>query len=282
MAGMKEIKRRIKSIKSTQQITKAMKMVSAAKLRQTQAHVFDARPYAEKLKGVLGRAAAKSDTGHPLLEKREVQKVGYIVVTGDRGSCGAFNANIIRLTEHEMAAQNGEKVILAVGRKGRDYFKRRGYNIVEEYTNIGDKPTYTQGKELAQRIMTLYQEGVFDEVHLVYTQFRTAITQTPMAAKLLPVEPPNGEDNTNADYIYEPSIGAVLETLLPRYIETLVFRAILESKTSEHGARMTAMSSATDNATEIIAKMTLLFNRARQAAITREISEIVAGANALK
>lgn len=282
MAGMKEIKRRIKSIKSTQQITKAMKMVAAAKLRQTQAHVFDARPYAEKLKSVLGRVAAKSDYVHPLLEKREVKKVGYVIVTGDRGLCGGFNANVIRLTEHAMATQSAEKGILAVGRKGRDYFKRRGYNIVEEYSNIGDNPSYMQGKELAKRIMALYEEGIFDEVHLVYTQFKTAISQLPLVIKLLPVEPPAGEEELKADYIYEPSSAAVLETLLPRYIETLVFRALLESKTSEHGARMTAMGSATDNANDMIAKMTLLFNRARQAAITREISEIVAGANALK
>ena len=283
MPGMKEIKRRIKSIKSTQQITKAMKMVAAAKLRQTQAHVFEARPYSEKLKGVLGRAAAKSDYLHPMLEKREVKKVCYVVVTGDRGLCGGFNANIVRLTEHEMATTSAEKSVLAVGKKGRDYFKRRGFTIVEEYTNIGDNPTYTQGKELAKRIVALYEEGVFDEVHLVYTKFRTAISQEPMVVKLLPVEPPVGEgEDAKADYIYEPSAAAVLETLLPRYIETLVFRALLESKTSEHGARMTAMGSATDNANEMIAKMTLLFNRARQAAITREISEIVAGANALK
>lgn len=281
MAGMKEIKRRIKSIKSTQQITKAMKMVAAAKLRQTQANVFEARPYAEKLTGVLGRAAAQNDFPHPLLEAREVKKVGYVVVTGDRGLCGGFNANTIRLTENEMKNHSAEKVIFAIGKKGRDYFKRRNFNIIEEYINIGDNPIYMQGKELAKRIIALYENGEFDEVYLVYTQFITAMTQRPMSVKILPVEPPVGEEGTKVDYIYEPSAAGVLNTLLPRYVETLVYRALIESKTSEHGARMTAMSSATDNAADMIAKMTLLFNRARQAAITREISEIVAGANAL-
>lgn len=281
MAGMKEIKKRIKSFKNTQQITKAMKMVAASKLRQVQPYVAEARPYAEKLQEVLGRAAAKSDYTHPLLEQRAVKKIGYVVVTGDRGLCGGFNSNIMRLTEHKIKASSVESLLLTVGKKGGEYFRFRKYNIVEAYTDIGDKPTYSQGKELAGRIMKLYEEGTFDEVYISYTKFKSAITQEPIVQKLLPVEPPTDMEGIKADYIYEPSAGSVLKTLLPRYVETLVFRALLESKTSELGARMTAMSSATDNANEMIAKLTLSFNRARQAAITSEISEIVAGANAL-
>lgn len=283
MASARDIRRRIKSIKSTQQITKAMKMVAAAKLRRAQESVIAARPYAKKIQEVLGRlAAGAQDYSHPLLEVREVKKVGLVIITGDRGLCGGFNANLIRLAEHTMADMDKDTGLVTIGRKGRDYFRRRGKEIVEDYINIGDNPTFIQGKELARCLMALYSEGVFDEIYLMYNEFRSAMSQKPLMLKLLPIDPAAGEDSKGVEYIYEPSEAGVLDTLLPSYVETLVYRALLESKASEHGARMTAMSSATDNAVEIIDKLTLTLNRARQAAITKEISEIVGGAAALQ
>lgn len=283
MASMRDIRRRIKSVKSTQQITKAMKMVSASKLRKAQESVVAARPYAQKIQEVLGRLSASAkDYSHPLLEVREVKKVGVVILTGDRGMCGGYNTNIIRLAEHLMAGTEKPVGIVAVGSRGRDYFRRRGREITEEYVNIGDNPTFIQGKELAGRMVALYSEGIFDEIHLLYTEFKSAMSQRPVDLKLLPIEPVEGDNAKETEYIYEPSEEGVMEVLLPSYVETVVYRAILEAKASEHGARMTAMSSATDNAVEIIAKLTLTLNRARQAAITTEISEIVSGAAALQ
>ncbi|MGI6066211.1 MAG: ATP synthase F1 subunit gamma [Bacillota bacterium] len=283
MASMRDIRRRIKSIKSTQQITKAMKMVAAAKLRRAQESVISSRPYSEKVQDVLGRLATSTkDYSHPLMEKREVKKVGLVMLTGDRGLCGGYNANIIRMTEHMIAGTDKPVGLVAVGRRGRDYFRRRGIEITEEYINIGDNPTYIQGKELAKRLMALYSEGVFDEIYILYTKFKSAMSMKPMTLKVLPVQPDEGEEVKEVEYIYEPSQAGVMDVLLPSYVETTVYQALLESKASEHGARMTAMSSATDNAVEIIAKLNLHLNRARQAAITTEISEIVSGAAALQ
>jgi len=283
MASARDIRRRIRSIKNTQQITKAMKMVSAAKLRRAQESVIAARPYAKKIQEVLGHLAeGAQDYAHPLLKVREVKKIGVVLITGDRGLCGGFNANIIRQAEHMLAAADKDVGIVAIGRKGRDYFRRRGREITEEYINIGDNPTFIQGRELAHRLIALYRAGVFDEVYLMYNEFKSAMSQKPVSIKLFPVQPGPAEDAKAGEYIYEPSEAQVLDTLLPAYVETIVYRALLESKASEHGARMTAMSSATDNATEIIAKLTLNLNRARQAAITKEISEIVGGAAALQ
>jgi len=283
MASARDIRRRIRSIKNTQQITKAMKMVSAAKLRRAQESVVAARPYAKKIQGVLGRLAGSvQEYSHPLLEVRDAKKIGVVIITGDRGLCGGYNANLIRMAEHFMADTEKEVALVAIGRNGRDYFRRRGREITEEYINIGDNPTFIQGKELAKRLTALYSEGVFDEIHLMYTEFKSAMSQKPVTLKLLPVEPVEEENTKVVEYLYEPSQAGVMDHLLPSYVETIVYRALLESKASEHGARMTAMSSATDNAVEIIAKLTLNLNRARQAAITKEISEIVGGAAALQ
>lgn len=283
MASARDIRRRIRSVKSTQQITKAMKMVSAAKLRRAQENAIAARPYALKIREVLGRLAASTqEYSHPLLEVRDVKKIGLVVITGDRGLCGGFNANIIRMAEHFMADSDKEVALVAIGRKGRDYFRRRGREITEEYINIGDNPSFIQGKELAKRLTSLYSDGVFDEIYLMFSEFKSAMTQKPVTLKLFPVEPVKEESKKMVEYIYEPSQAGVMDRLLPSYVETIVYRALLESKASEHGARMTAMSSATDNAGDIIAKLTLNLNRARQAAITTEISEIVGGAAALQ
>ncbi|MHB1125890.1 MAG: ATP synthase F1 subunit gamma [Bacillota bacterium] len=287
MPGVRDIRRRIRSIQSTQQITKAMKMVAAAKLRKAQSKVVAARPYSVKLEDVLGRLVASQEiTEHPLLSNREIKRVGYVVITGDRGLCGGYNANIIRLTEQQLRISERETALVAVGRKGRDYFRRRGVLIQEEYTDLGDDLNYVQARELARRLMDMFERGIFDEINLVYTRFISAIQQRPLIKRLLPVLPPQNEGEkakkVEIEYIYEPTPQGVLDTLLPRYVETQVYHALMEAKASEQGARMTAMGSATDNASDIIDRLTLFYNRARQAAITKEISEIVGGAEALK
>ncbi|GAW31400.1 MAG: ATP synthase F1 subunit gamma [Bacillota bacterium] len=281
MPSMRDIKRRIKSIKNTEQITKAMKMVAAAKLRKAQDKVFQARPYARELAGTLSRlAGAALDSTHPLMVKREVKKVAFVVVTADRGLCGGYNANIIRKVRSEISAFNDVSLI-CVGRKGRDFFRRIGVPIIAEFTGLGEEARYQDAKLIAETIVDLYLKGEFDEVYVVYTEFFSALTQRPKTIKLLPVEAP-AEEGAKVDYIYEPNAETVLSALLPKYLNTTMFRAMLEAKASEHGARMTAMGSATDNAKEMIAKLTLNYNRARQAAITKEISEIVGGAAALE
>lgn len=284
MASARDLRRRIKSIKSTQQITKAMKMVAAANLRKSQERVLAARPFAGKIKEVLARlTSANSGVSHPLLDVREPNNVCYVLITGDRGLCGGYNSNIIRRNAMLLYDKPGSMV--AIGRKGRDFFRRRGYDIKSEFVGLGDEMPFGIAKEIGQTLVNYYVKGVFDEVYLVYTEFKSAMTQIPTTMKLLPVEPPaqnEGEKGTRTiDYIYEPDPEELLAELLPKYIETTVYRALLESKASEYGARMTAMSSATENASEMIDKLTLSLNRARQAAITKEISEIVGGANAL-
>ncbi|MBU7007366.1 ATP synthase F1 subunit gamma [Phosphitispora fastidiosa] len=284
MASARDLRRRIKSIKSTQQITKAMKMVAAANLRKSQERVIAARPFAGKIKDVLSRlTSANSGVSHPLLEVREPNNVCYVLITGDRGLCGGYNSNIIR--RNAMLLYDKPGAMVAIGRKGRDFFRRRGYDIKSEFVGLGDEMPFGIAKEIGQTLVNYYVKGVFDEVYLVYTEFKSAMTQIPTTMKLLPVEPPaqkEGDKGTRTiDYIYEPEPEELLAELLPKYIETTVYRALLESKASEYGARMTAMSSATENATEMIDKLTLSLNRARQAAITKEISEIVGGANAL-
>lgn len=281
MASMRDIKRRIKSIKSTQQITKAMKMVAAAKLRKAQERVIQARPYATAIKETLGRlASVATDVSNPLLEVREVKNVGYILVTADRGLCGGYNTNIIRLARNEVRGKDNSSMV-TVGRKGRDFFRRNNANIISEFLGLGEEIDFVDAKTIAATAMDLYIKGELDEVNLIYTEFGSALNQKPTMIKLLPIEPP-AETGSKVDYIYEPNAEVVLNQLLPKYVETTIFRALLESKASEQGARMTAMGSATDNAREMIGKLTLTFNRARQAAITREISEIVGGAAALE
>ncbi|MHB8172381.1 MAG: ATP synthase F1 subunit gamma [Thermincolia bacterium] len=280
MPGMRDITRRIKSVKSTQQITKAMKMVAAAKLRKAQERVTAARPFAQETREVLSRlVGAASDMSHPLLAVREPKNIGYVVITADRGLCGGYNSNILRKSAGEIK-QLDKVSLITVGRKSRDFFRRTGKNIVAEFTGLGEGINFSDAKKIAQKVIDYYIAEEFDEVYLVYTEFVSALTQHPTTIKLLPVEPPK-EEGPAVDYIYEPSVEAILSVLLPKYVETTVFRALLESKASEQGARMTAMGSATDNAKELIAKLTLSYNRARQAAITSEISEIVGGAAAL-
>ncbi|MDK2822297.1 MAG: F-type H+-transporting ATPase subunit gamma [Clostridia bacterium] len=284
MASVRDIKRRIRSVKNTQQITKAMEMVAAAKLRRTQGAVVAARPYAQKLKEVLSRLVASSDgLKDPLLEVREPKKIGFVVVTADRGLAGGYNANLIRTAVASMAKHRDLEIgILAIGKKARDFFRKRRYSVEGEFVGISDIPTLGEAKEITETIRTFYTEGIYDEVYLVYTEFITAMQQKPKTKKLLPIEAPVTEDSGELDYIFDPSPQIVLNNLLPLYLTNQVFSALMEAKASEHGARMTAMGSATDNAGEMIDQLTLSYNRARQAAITREISEIVGGANALQ
>lgn len=289
MESARDIRRRIKSVQNTQHITSAMKMVAAAKLRRAQAAAKAARPYTKKLSQVLGRVSSAAGGGvkHPLLEVREVNKTAYIIITADRGLCGGFNANVIRHTITELR-QHDHPVLIAVGRKGRAFFRRLNTEIIADYVNIGDDITFGQAKEIAQFVMDQYTDGEVDEVYLVFNEFINTLTQRPIRIKLLPVESPEqekaeGEETkAQAAYMFEPNAESVLGELLPKYVEVNIFRALLESKAGEQGARMTAMDSATKNASEMINDLTLSLNRARQAAITKEISEIVGGAAALE
>ncbi len=283
MAGIRDIRRRIRAVRNMQQITKAMKMVAASKLRRSQEKVIAARPYAVQLQEVLARlAAAGVDLSHPLLERRPVTRTGFIVLTADRGLCGGFNANMIRMTRGLLAEQTAEVALVPVGRKGRDFFRRRGVPILAEFTGLGDRPTYGQAGQIAQEVIRLYQEKELDEVYLNFTEFRNAISQRPVTIKLLPIETPEQKPGVTRQYIFEPEAAEIMDRLLPKYVETIIYRGLLESKASEFGAKMTSMGSATDNAKAMIDRLTLAMNRARQAAITKEISEIVGGAAALE
>ncbi|HOV79192.1 MAG TPA: ATP synthase F1 subunit gamma [Bacillota bacterium] len=286
MPSLRDLRRRIKSVKSTQQITKAMKAVSAAKMRKAQDSVLFARPYAKRLRSVLGRVAmASTDVSHPLLAAREPKKVVYIIITADRGLCGGFNSNIIRLATNRLKEATAELSLITVGRKGRDFFRRRGYRIEKEYVGLGEDIKYGVVRDIANFVIEKYSAGEFDEVNLIYSQFVNVLVQRPTTVRLLPAEPPaeKGEEEARrAVYIFEPSAEAVLAELLPKYVENAIYQGLLESKAGEHSARMTAMDNATKNASEMIDRLTLTMNRARQAQITKEISEIVGGAAALE
>lgn len=281
--GLRDIKRQIKSIQNTKQITKAMEMVAAAKLRRAQEKATAALPYSEKLKEVVGSIAAGTQgISHPMLEKRAVKKTGYLVITSDRGLAGASNSNILRKVSGIIAERHQSKdeySIFVIGRKGRDYFRRRDLPVVEELTELSDTPTYGDIKSIANAAVRQYELGEIDELYICYNKFVNALTQDPEVTKLLPMENIGGGVNVSS-YEYEPSPEGVLEVLLPKYAETLIFSAMLNAKASELGAKMTAMGAATKNASKMIGDLTLTYNRARQAAITQEISEIVAGADA--
>ncbi|MBO2944760.1 ATP synthase F1 subunit gamma [Paenibacillus sp. F411] len=281
--GLRDIKRQIKSIQNTKQITKAMEMVAAAKLRRAQEKATSALPYSEKLKEVVGSiAAGTKGISHPMLEKREVKKTGYLVITSDRGLAGASNSNVLRKVSAILAERHKSKdeyTIFVIGRKGRDYFRRRELPVSEALTDLSDSPTYGDIKSIASAAVQQYELGHIDELYLCYNRFLNALTQTPEVDQLLPMEN-IGAGASASGHEYEPSPEAVLEALLPKYAETLIFSAMLNAKASELGAKMTAMGAATKNASKLIGELKLTYNRARQAAITQEISEIVAGADA--
>ncbi len=305
-SGIKAINKRIRSVRATQQITKAMKMVAAARLRRAQARLLAGRPYAQRLAGLLGNLAAGGLGGHPLLEARPARRRLYVVVTSDKGLCGAYNLNIIKLAQARLdqSRRDGlEIAVYAVGKKARDYFAKRGYAIFEAHADFGGEANADRANLVANRCMRAFEDGQFDEVHLVYARFVSTLTQRPTARPLLPVTPPPGGPDggrapganaaaaspsvagapatAQADYIWEPDRAALLQVLMPLYARNSVYIALCESFASEHGARMASMSAATDNAAELIDALTLRRNRERQAGITQELSEIVGGANAL-
>jgi F-type H+-transporting ATPase subunit gamma len=288
MANLKEIKKRIGSVKNTQQITKAMKMVSAAKLRRAQEAVVAARPYSDKMKEVLTSIAARDiETSHPLLEQREKNNALILLVTADRGLCGGFNSNITKAAVKFVQQQTddyAEYTLRIVGKKGNDLLKRRkDVNIDKVYENITGSVTYATAALLGQEIVDDYEAEKYDAVYIIYNQFHSAINQEVTVNQLLPIVPEEAEEEHYvADFIYEPDSEKVLHSILPKYIEVQIFGALLESVASEHGARMSSMDSATKNASEMINKLTLQYNRARQAAITKELMEIVSGAESIK
>ncbi|ATO49174.1 ATP synthase F1 subunit gamma [Brevibacillus laterosporus] len=282
--GIREVKRRIKSVKNTRQITKAMKMVSTAKLRRAQDQAQAARPYAQKVQDVVASIASGSTSfKHPMLQTRPVKKTGYIVITSDRGLAGGYNGNIIRKVlqaANEKHKSKDEYAIFAIGRKGRDFFVKRDYPVIEEVVGMPENPSFADIKQIAYTAVKLYADEKIDELYLCYNEFESAISQIPQVKRLLPLQSIESDSQASTvNYDYEPSAEEVLEVLLPKYAETLIYSAVLDAKASEHGARMTSMGNATDNASDIIDRLTLFYNRARQAAITQEISEIVAGAN---
>src|SRR5260221_2012494 len=283
-----DIRRRIRSVKNTQQITKAMKMVSAAKLRRAQDRMFAARPYAAAMREVLASVATRVDVRkHPLLQPREEKKALVVVVTSDKGLCGAFNANAIKAANNLIREKNWESVeILPLGRKANDHFRRRSYPMRKHAAHVFQALNLGTAHEIATSIIDDFISGELDAIYLVFNEFKSIISQTVRVERLLPLahEWAAGETQrqgaVTVDYLYEPSPEAILNDLLPKHIEFQLYRVLLESAAAEQGARMTAMEAATKNATEMIAALTLTYNRIRQAAITKEIIEIVSGAAA--
>jgi len=289
--SLRDIRNRISSVRSTRQITRAMKMVSAAKLRRAQDAILRTRPYAQLLDQMLARVAARTaqDEGraHPLLVSRQPRVAEVVVITSDRGLAGGFNSNIARRTQRFLVenAERFEKVhISTIGRKGRDSFRARRMGIRKDYTGIQADLRYERGEAIAAEYTERFLSGEVDAVYLCYNEFKSAISQKPVVVQLLPIETPPGAEPGGGmvDFKYEPSREALLGELLPRHVSMQMWRALLESAASEHGARMSAMESATKNAEDMIANFTLQYNRARQAYVTKELLEIVGGAEALK
>ncbi len=285
MPNVLDIRRRIRSVRSTQQITKAMKMVSAAKLRRAQERVFNARPYANKILAVLNSLVSRAEVlSHPLLEERGDEHIQLVVITADKGLCGAFNANIIKAAQAFIDENQGKVLTLnCVGRKGRDFFSKRPTHIGRQFINIFQKLDYSNARLIAGKLIEEYSVRELDAIYLVYNEFKSVIQQRIVVERLLPIQrlTPSAE-HVLIDYIYEQPAGEIFDHLIPKHVEVQVYRALLESAAAEHGARMTAMEAATNNALEMIDTLTLNMNRARQAGITKEIIEIVSGAAALK
>ena len=287
MPSLIDLRRRIRSVKNTQQITKAMKVVSAAKLRRAQDRVLAARPYAQIIQRMLANVAQAAAESHEdeevaLLAKRPERRIQFLVVTADRGLAGAFNSNVIRLALKFIQDHADADVHLElIGRKGRDFFRKRYPKVTGEYTTLFQKaPRYEDAVEIAGKVVDRFKKAEIDAVYLAVNNFKTMMASQLVITRLLPVEFP--EKREQIDYIYEQPPGALLESLLPRYIEAQIYRALLESASAEHAARMTAMESASSNAADVIDALTLKMNRVRQASITREIIEIVSGAAALE
>jgi F-type H+-transporting ATPase subunit gamma len=284
MATLKEIRARIKTAKNIQQITKAMKLVAAARLKRATDRVLEARPYADKLREVMGSLASAGDLPtHPLMEKRPIRKACLVLLTSDRGLAGGYNTSLIRKASEFVKDAGFEVTLLTVGKKGNQFFGRRGYNINHAVTVPSSGARLEDAIEVTKRTREMFEAGDVDAIFVCYAKFYSAIRQVPQIVQLLPIEAPASSADTakGMAYQFEPDPAALLNTLLPRYFQTLVWQAMLESTASEFGARMTAMTSATDNAGKMIQNLTLRANRERQAAITKEILEVVGGAEAL-
>ncbi|QDK39560.1 ATP synthase F1 subunit gamma [Bdellovibrio sp. NC01] len=294
MASLKDIRARIESTKNTQQITKAMKLVSAAKLRKAQNNIVNMRPYALTLRKVIADIAVTNKVSHPLMEKKEqVKNVLLVVITSDRGLCGAFNSNINKFTENYYNENKNsvEKIdFLFIGRRGHDYFQRRGIKPVDYITKLDKDISYELASKVANRVMTDYLEGAYDEVRIVHNEFKSAISQVVVCETILPIDMGKTTFNTEAetaggfavDMIFEPAPEQIIKELLEKHFDLQVYRCMSESVAGEHGARMSAMENATNNAKEMINKLTLTYNKLRQEKITTELTEIVSGAEALK
>ncbi len=289
MASLKDIKKRIGSVKNTQQITKAMKMVAAAKLRRAQEAAVAARPYAEKLQSVMSNLAQREEgDSHALLTQRGTGRALVVLMTADRGLCGGFNANVSKEAERFIRTneQGFDDIdLMIIGRKGRDFLKNRvGDNITKVHENITSDATYKTAQLIGQEVVDAYSEEKYDAVYVIYNAFQSAIVQIVTVEQVLPIQPQETEEvkEDSVDYIYEPNRSEVLSQLLPKMVEVQIFRALLESNASEQGARMSSMDSASRNASEMIGKLTLQYNRARQAAITKELMEIISGAESIK
>lgn len=285
MANLKEIRNRITSIGSTMQITSAMKMVSAAKLKKAQDAITQMRPYSDKLTELLQGLSAtlEGDVGGVYSNQREVSKVLLVVITSNRGLCGGFNSSIIKETNKviEEKYSNVAVDLLTIGKKGNDILAK-SYNVASNDSAVFDDLTFDNVAEIAERIMNMFANGDYQKVEIIYNRFKNAATQIPTVEQFLPIVPLEGDSNTNLDYIFEPSKAEIVLELIPKSLKTQLYKAIRDSYASEHGARMTAMHKATDNATELRDNLKLTYNKARQAAITGEILEIVGGAEALK
>ncbi|GMQ64264.1 ATP synthase F1 subunit gamma [Vallitalea maricola] len=284
MASMRDIKLRRNSIQSTQKITKAMKLVATSKLQKAKTRAAQSRPFFDKMRETIGSILDKSNTvNHPYLTQREVKNRGYIVITSNKGLAGGYNSNVVKLVMKN--SEPGNSKIVAVGKRGADNFRRNGYEILEQYNDVIEQPIYKDAILIGEKMLKMYTEGIIDEVYIAYTSFVSALTQEAELIKVLPVDTEEfkGTGEKSSDMMtYEPSPEEVLEQVIPKYINSIIFGALRESVASEHGARMTAMDSATNNATEMIDDLSLEYNRARQASITQELSEIVGGAEALK
>ena len=285
MANLKEIRNRISSIGSTMQITSAMKMVSAAKLKKAQDAITAMRPYSSKLTELLQNLSATldSDAGGAYSKQREVSKVLLVVVTSNRGLCGGFNSSVIKETTQNIAAnyQEVDVDLLTIGKKGNDILSK-SYPVIDARNDVFDNLTFDYVAEVAEKIMKLYSDGTYDKIEIIYNRFKNAATQIPQVEQFLPIKPVEGDTNASADYIFEPSKEKIVLELIPKSLKTQLYKAVRDSFAAEHGARMTAMHKATDNATELRDELKLTYNKARQAAITNEILEIVGGAEALK
>ena len=285
MANLKEIRSRITSVSSTMQITSAMKMVSAAKLKRAQDAITQMRPYANKLSELLQNLSSNLDSSDSSVysKQREVNNVLIVAITSNRGLCGGFNTNIIKKTKLiiEESYPKAKTSIISIGKKSSEHFKKNGYEVISTHDELYNEISFSAVSKIAEEIMTVFVNGEYDKVYLVYNQFKNAATQNVMQESFLPVQNENDKTTQKTDYIFEPSQTKIVNSLIPKSLKTQLFKAILDSHASEHGARMTAMHKATDNASELKKDLTLTYNKARQAAITGEILEIVGGAEAL-